>query len=120
MVEVSRADRAPVFDEPIIPAVGARSSGFLQRHRLGGCARLFCGEGAAGELHHVIDGIEFLQLGGAEVAEEDGVGFGPEQGSVLLADLTGMDSHTHLLLGMVVVERHQLQLIRRMRVVGSL
>ena len=36
------------------------------------------GEGVAGELHHVVDGVELLQLGGAEETEEDDVGFGPK------------------------------------------
>ena len=31
------------------------------------------------ELHHVVEGVKFLQLSGAEVTEKDGVGLGPDQ-----------------------------------------
>ncbi len=62
-----------------------------------------CEEGLTRELHHVHDGVELLQLGGAEETEEDGLGFGSEGRAVLLANLTGVDCHAHLLLGVAVV-----------------
>lgn len=83
-------------------ARGLVSGGLVQRHRFSG--RGFPrGKSLARELHHVVEGVEFLQLSGAEVTERDGVGLGPDQGAVLLTDFSGMHGHAHLLLGMVSV-----------------
>ena len=81
------------------------SGGLLQRHRFSG-GGFPCGESLTREVHHVVEGVKFLQLSGAEVAEKDGVGLGPDHGAVLLTDFSGMHGHAHLLLGMVVVGTH--------------
>ena len=54
------------------------SGGLLQRHRFSGRG-IPCTESLTCELHHVVEGVKFLQLSGAEVTEKDGVGLGPDQ-----------------------------------------
>lgn len=68
---------------------GLGLGGLRQGHRFSGRG-LACGESLTRELHHVVEGVEFLQLSGAEVTEKDGVGLGPDQGAVLLTDFSGM------------------------------
>jgi hypothetical protein len=71
----AEALRVHLFWRARVSGGQADSSGFVDR--FGAAESVLREEGAAGELHHMVDGVELLQLGGAKVAEEDGVGWAP-------------------------------------------
>ena len=59
-------------------AVG-RSGSLFEGREVGGCGvgtSRFGDDRGLGQLHHVLEGVELLQIGGTKVAEQDGVRFG--------------------------------------------
>lgn len=51
----------------------------FEGREVGGCGvggSGFGGDCSLGQLHHVLKGVELLQIGGTKVAEQDGVRFG--------------------------------------------
>lgn len=56
-----------------------RSGSLFEGREVGGCGvggSGFGGDCSLGQLHHVLKGVELLQIGGTKVAEQDGVRFG--------------------------------------------
>ena len=91
---------------PLRVACCGRSGGSFERHDVGGSVVGVSGPGGdrgLGQLHHVVEGVELLQIGGAKVAEQDSVRRGALGRTVLLTDLAGVDGDPHLLFGVVVV-----------------